>query len=155
MDARRIPFENEFDVIGAFDVLEHIDEDEAVLVQMHEALVSGGGIILTVPQHPWLYSSFDELSGHRRRYTRRDLLRKLRAAGFDPLHVTSFTSFALPLLAASRLRRPQIDLERELSIPGLFNRALLAVASLEQAVIRSGVSLPAGGSLLAVAVRSC
>jgi ubiquinone/menaquinone biosynthesis C-methylase UbiE len=44
MDARRIPFEDEFDVIGAFDVLEHIKEDEQVLVQMHRAVKSGGGI---------------------------------------------------------------------------------------------------------------
>lgn len=43
MDARRIPFENEFDVIGAFDVLEHIDEDNDVLSQMFQATRQGGG----------------------------------------------------------------------------------------------------------------
>lgn len=51
MDARNIPFVDEFDAIGAFDVLEHIEEDEQVLVQMHDALRPGGVILLTVPQH--------------------------------------------------------------------------------------------------------
>ena len=105
MDARRIPFTSEFDVIGAFDVIEHIDDDETVLAQMHAALVPGGGIIITVPQHPWLWSAFDEFSGHRRRYTRRELVTKLTAAGFNVVRVTSFTSFLLPLLVAARRRR--------------------------------------------------
>jgi SAM-dependent methyltransferase len=54
MDARSIPFENEFDVIGAFDVLEHIKEDEEVLSQMRMALKPEGLMLLTVPQHAWL-----------------------------------------------------------------------------------------------------
>jgi SAM-dependent methyltransferase len=155
MDARRIPFASEFDVIGAFDVVEHIDDDATVLEQMHAALVPGGGIILTVPQHPWLWSAFDEFSGHRRRYTRRELVAKMTAAGFDIVRVTSFTSFALPFLAASRLRRRhrKIDLARELAIPAVLNRTLLGLAALERAAIRAGASLPAGGSLLAVGVR--
>ena len=47
MDARRIPFESEFDVIGAFDVLEHLVEDELALAQMFNAIRPGGGVILT------------------------------------------------------------------------------------------------------------
>ena len=153
MDARRIPFTSEFDVIGAFDVIEHINEDEAVLGQMHAALVSGGGIILTVPQHPWLWSAFDEFSGHRRRYTRRELVAKMTAAGFDVVRVTSFTSFLLPLMIAARLRKRTIDLARELAVPAGVNGALLGIGALERMLIRAGASLPVGGSLLAVGVR--
>ncbi len=54
MDARRIPFRSEFDVIGAFDVLEHVKEDEEVLSQMYQATRQGGGILITVPHHPFL-----------------------------------------------------------------------------------------------------
>jgi SAM-dependent methyltransferase len=54
MDARKIPFESEFDVIGAFDVLEHIEEDEKALAQIFHAVLPGGGLILTVPQHRFL-----------------------------------------------------------------------------------------------------
>ncbi len=150
LDARRIPFTSEFDVIGAFDVIEHIDDDEKVLAQMRAALVNGGGIVVTVPQHPWLWSAFDEFSGHRRRYRRRELVAKLTAAGFDVVRVTSFTSFLLPLLIASRQRRREIDLARELAVPATLNRALLRIGALERAVIHAGASLPLGGSLLAV-----
>ena len=154
MDARRIPFTSEFDVIGAFDVIEHIDDDEAVLRRMHAALVPAGGIILTVPQHPWLWSAFDTFSHHRRRYTRRELVGKMAAAGFDVVRVTSFTSFLLPLLVAARLlRRQTTTLQRELAVPAAVNRALLGVGALERAAIRAGMPLPMGGSLMAVGVR--
>jgi SAM-dependent methyltransferase len=155
MDAQHIPFENEFDVIGAFDVLEHIDDDESVLRQMKGALVTGGGIVITVPQHEWLWSRFDEACGHRRRYSRRGLIRKLRSAGFEPVRVTSFTSFALPLLMAARRNMRDVDLAQEVSVPvAPLNALLWTLGALERAFIAANVSLPAGGSLLAVAV-SC
>jgi len=56
MDARHIPFVDEFDAIGAFDVLEHIEEDEQVLIQIRDALKLRGAMLLTVPQHAWLWS---------------------------------------------------------------------------------------------------
>ena len=153
MDAQHIPFENEFDVIGAFDVLEHIDDDESVLRQMKGALAPGGGIVITVPQHEWLWSRFDEVCGHRRRYTRRGLIAKLRAAGLEPLRVTSFTSFALPLLMAARRFKREVDLGQEVAVPVAPLNALLGMlASLERALIGTNVSFPAGGSLLVVAV---
>src|SRR5690606_22871969 len=68
MDARSLPFLDEFDVIGAFDVLEHIVEDGQVLAQMREALKPNGIILLTVPQHEWLWSPVDEFACHVRRY---------------------------------------------------------------------------------------
>ena len=52
MDARRIPFREEFDVIGAFDVLEHVKEDEEVLSQVYQAMRKRGGILVPVPHHP-------------------------------------------------------------------------------------------------------
>lgn len=64
MDARRIPFREEFDVIGAFDVLEHVREDEEVLSQMHQATRKGGGILVTVPHHPFLWSQVDDRARH-------------------------------------------------------------------------------------------
>src|ERR1700728_3003871 len=57
MDARSVPARNAFDVIGAFDVLEHIEDDAAVLLEMHRALRADGGILLAVPQHPSLWSA--------------------------------------------------------------------------------------------------
>ena len=153
-DARDIPYEEEFDVIGAFDVIEHIDEDEEVLAQMREAVRPGGGVMVTVPQHPWLWSEFDAMVHHKRRYTRRELVDKVQRAGFTVRRVTSFMTTLLPALAVRRLRprRNTPEIGRELTIPalnGMFDR----LVSLELALIRRGVSLPAGGSLFVTAVR--
>ncbi|MDB9312957.1 class I SAM-dependent methyltransferase [Spirulina sp. CS-785/01] len=82
MDARQIPFIEEFDIIGAFDVLEHIEQDWDVLRQVYQALQMGGGIILTVPQHPWLWSPVDDYAHHFRRYRAKELQTKVDNAGF-------------------------------------------------------------------------
>lgn len=154
MDARRIPYRDEFDVVGAFDVIEHIEEDEHVLREMFAACRPGGGIIVTVPQHPWLWSYRDEFAHHRRRYRRRDLLRKLAAAGFERAWATAFVTLLLPLMALSRLRQktPQdFDASRELQVGRATNRAFGTVMAFERRLIAAGLSLPVGGSLLAVA----
>ena len=90
LDARKMPFESEFDVIGAFDVLEHISEDSSVLSTMYQAVKPGGGIIVTVPQHSFLWSEADNYAMHKRRYNRKELVKKVEDAGFDVAMVSSF-----------------------------------------------------------------
>lgn len=156
MDARRIPFREEFDVIGAFDVIEHIAEDEEVLREMFAACRAGGGIILTVPQHQWLWSRRDERALHQRRYDREGLLRKLAGAGFERAWTTSFMTLLLPLLALSRLRwKAGVDCEpsAELDIGAGTNAVLGGIMCLERGLIAAGLPLPAGGSLLAIAYK--
>jgi SAM-dependent methyltransferase len=157
MDARRIPFENEFDVIGAFDVLEHIEEDETVLLQMFQATKPGGGVILTVPQHPFLWSVVDDYSFHKRRYTRKELVNKLRRAGFKIVRVTSFVSLVLPFMMLSRFKsqrsRDNFDPLAELEIGHYLNLTLERIMAVERGLIEGGVSFPVGGSLLAIANR--
>ena len=79
LDARHLPYEASFDAVGAFDVIEHIPEDEEVMANVHRALRPKGLFILTVPQHAWLWSSQDELARHQRRYSRAELRAKLEA----------------------------------------------------------------------------
>jgi SAM-dependent methyltransferase len=158
MDARAIPFEREFDVIGAFDVVEHIDEDQTVLRELYRAVKPGGGILLTVPQHRFLWSRIDEFSCHKRRYSKTDLARKVTAAGFRVVHVTSFVSLLLPVLVLSRFRRKwtvngAYDPRAELKIAPALNRSMLKVMDVERRVLERQISLPAGGSLLLVAKR--
>jgi SAM-dependent methyltransferase len=156
LDARDLAFDGEFDVVGAFDVLEHIAEDALALREMHSALRPGGGLLVTVPQHPRLWSAVDEYSQHVRRYTRADLLEKVREAGFDIVRWTSFVSLLLPLLAASRLRfrgAKAFDPLSEYRSPAFVDSALGWVLAAERALIKSGLPLPAGGSLLVVARR--
>lgn len=154
MDARRIPFRDEFDVVGAFDVIEHIAEDDQVLREMFAACRPGGGILVTVPQHEWLWSHRDAFAGHRRRYRRSELLRKIAAAGFERAWSTSFVTLLLPLMALSRLRQRTaqgFDASRELQVGRVANRLFGAAMAFERGLIAAGVPLPAGGSLLALA----
>jgi SAM-dependent methyltransferase len=157
MDARNIPFEEEFDVIGAFDVLEHIHEDEKVLSRMYRAARAGGGVILTVPQHPFLWSRQDEHACHVRRYTSSELRSKLERAGFTVTQISSFVSLLLPVLAVARLRNrgvaSEFDPLEELRMGRAMNAVLDRVMDLERVLIQLGVSFPAGGSLLVVGTK--
>jgi SAM-dependent methyltransferase len=158
MDARRIPTRSEFDVIGAFDVIEHINEDDSVLEQMHAALKPGGGLIVTVPQHRWLWSKTDDAAHHMRRYERGEMERKLgkTASGFRILRSTSYTSLLLPVMILSRLLRrggSEAGPFAELQVSGWLNRALSSVLWLEIELTRSGLNWPIGGSRVIVAQR--
>lgn len=157
MDARAIPFREEFDVIGAFDVLEHIHEDESVLFEMFCAVRPGGGIILTVPQHAFLWSQTDVHACHVRRYAARDLTAKVEAVGFQVERMTSFVSFLLPLMIISRACQPasngSYDPLAELKISGVTNEVLEKIMSVERMLIRADLNFSVGGSLLMVARR--
>lgn len=157
MDARAIPFTEEFDVVCAFDVIEHVEEDAKVLAQMYQTCRSGGGILITVPQHQWLWSYKDDFAHHKRRYSRKELLEKVSHAGFKVVTVTSFVSLLLPLMYLSRLWEhapTQFEPQRELEISPRLNRIFYALMRCETAMIRWGVSLPVGGSLLLVAKKN-
>jgi SAM-dependent methyltransferase len=156
MDARQIPFEREFDIIGAFDVLEHIVEDDTVLQQMFRATRPGGGVLITVPQHRFLWSAIDEHSMHQRRYSRVELRTKVEQAGFRIQRVTSFISLLLPFMMCSRMKRNSsrdFQLWREFEISRPLNAVLANILAVERALVERGVSFPAGGSLLLIAKR--
>ena len=142
--------------LALFDVLEHIDDDEGALRWMHSVLEPGGALVLTVPAHPRLFGPADRLAHHRRRYTRRELLDKLAAAGFEVRRLTHFMAPLVPLLAVSRGlmhtfgRHDRKDAELQV-VPGL-NGFLRLVLRLERLWLRR-LPLPFGSSLLAVAVR--
>ena len=159
LDATRIPFEAQFDIIGAFDVLEHIEADEQVMRSVWKALRPGGLFLITVPQYPWMWSHLDELVHHKRRYTRRDLVAKLGAAGYTVEYATSFVTALFPCMVAARMQSKmrshsadtRAEFASEVSLPGPLNAAFDAMMRVDEALIGMGASLPFGGSLLAVA----
>jgi SAM-dependent methyltransferase len=157
LDARSIPFRDEFDVVGAFDVLEHIEDDERAITECAQAARPGGGLIVSVPQHAWLWSADDDYGRHCRRYARGDLVAKLERAGLRVVRATSFVSLLLPLMAISRRRRrtagPGYDPQAEHHHSELLGSALERVLDGERWLIGRGVSFPAGGSLVVVAER--
>lgn len=158
MDARVLPFDAQLDVIGAFDVLEHIEEDTAVLAQIHKALRPGGMLLITVPQHQWLWSGVDEYSCHVRRYSSSELHDKIRNAGFSIVRSTSFVTSLLPAMVASRVmskgkKSQEYDASNELRINPILNTIFRGCLSAELLAVRAGLSLPVGGSRMVVARR--
>lgn len=156
MDARKIPFESHFDALGAFDVLEHIQEDSIALTQVYQALKPDGTLILTVPQHPLLWSSQDEMACHVRRYTATELKQKVLSAGFDIVDSGSFVALLLPLMWLSRRlgntnNGGHHDPMTELRIGRVANLILSVIMMVERMLFRLGVRFPAGGSLFLVA----
>jgi 2-polyprenyl-3-methyl-5-hydroxy-6-metoxy-1,4-benzoquinol methylase len=156
IDARHLDLPAQYDVVCAFDVLEHIGDDARAIERVFAAVRPGGGALVTVPQHPQLWSRADEKSHHVRRYRRRELVERLRQAGFEITRVTSFVSLLLPVMALSRWvdarRKGEFD-GREFQVSKTTNAVLRSVLSFERLLIRLGVSWPAGGSLLAVVRR--
>lgn len=156
MDARKLPYEAEFDVLAAFDVIEHIFEDELVLQNFHRAIKPGGGCVITVPQHMWLWSPVDEVACHQRRYSATELHTKVEAAGFRIVRSTSFVALLLPLMLASRLAArssAHTDGSEGLALNPLLDRTLSAIMRIEFLLIKIGVPLPIGGSRLVVLQR--
>ena len=156
IDCRRLPFDSHFDVICALDVLEHIDEDEVAVAVMFRAIRPGGGAIISVPQHPRLWSAGDDFAHHKRRYRRRELQAKLRGAGFHIELMTSLVFFLLPAMAVARARQRDLktyDPVTDYRTPRSIDRAFEGVLEAERWLIGRGVSLPAGGSLFAVATK--
>jgi SAM-dependent methyltransferase len=157
LDAAVSPYGGDFDVAGAFDVLEHINDDIAALRNLRDAVRPGGYVLITVPQHPWLWSGFDEVARHARRYRRRDLLERIRSTGLEPVRTTSFVSSLLPLMAASRImyqmRRGRAGVLDALFPPRPLDRLLEFALEQERRLIRHAIDIPVGGSLVLVARR--
>jgi len=92
-----------FDMVALLDVLEHIEDDQAALIAIAERLKPGGTILLTVPQHPWMWSGHDVANHHFRRYTKATLRQVVSKAGLKFDLLTHFNSLLFPLAAADRL----------------------------------------------------
>ncbi len=153
LDATQMSQREEFDVIGAFDVIEHIKDDDLVLSNLNRALKSGGRLFITVPQHRWLWSIIDEKAGHFRRYSLQELKKKVEKAGFKVEYSTSFVSFLVPLMWLSRLKAtsPHCDPLAEFKISPFLNGLLKLVMKAELFLIQLGLCFPFGGSRLLVA----
>jgi SAM-dependent methyltransferase len=161
MDARHCHLAETVDLVGAFDVLEHIPQDGDVLSEICRILKPGGILIATVPQHPWMWSTADDLARHQRRYRLGELARKARSAGLQPLYQSSFVTLAFPLMVAmrllARLRPTKQSLaaisETHLNVNPAANSVLRGLGRVEQALRRAGVPLPFGGSQVLVASK--
>lgn len=147
-DATRLPLAPAgLDLVVAFDVLEHLDDDKAAAAGVFEALRPGGTFLVAVPCDPRLWSAHDVAVGHVRRYTRPELLALLEGAGFTVEAVRSWMVLLRPAVALRRRASSGSDLDDP---PRWLNGALGAVVALER-VLPVG-RLP-GVSLLVTARR--
>ena len=151
MDARSMPFREEFDLIGMFDVLEHIEEDVEVLQEMYRALKPAGILLVMVPQHMCLWSATDEIAQHKRRYSRRELEAKARSAGFGVVKSGSFMSLLFPAMWASRKLMSRDNAgESELQMNPALNYCFWGVSLFEILLRKIGIGFPFGGSLFSI-----
>ncbi|MEP7171454.1 MAG: class I SAM-dependent methyltransferase [Bacteroidota bacterium] len=94
IDICNVSFQNKYDIIGCFDVLEHIERDEAALKNIHASLKKDGLFLVSVPAYMFLWSFMDEINKHKRRYSKTEIITKIKAAGFSVHYCSSFV-FAL------------------------------------------------------------
>ncbi|MCU7835950.1 MAG: class I SAM-dependent methyltransferase [gamma proteobacterium symbiont of Taylorina sp.] len=158
-DLLRSPFEDEFEVVCAFDVLEHIEKDEVALENIYKMLTKSGKIILTIPAHQWLWNRADSIAGHKRRYTRRQIISKLEDAGFSIISTSYFFISIIPLLLLrSLLNKDSFDAispeeyKSNISINPILNKILLYITKFENKINKL---LPnfIGGSLFVIAIK--
>lgn len=152
-DARLLCETSKYECIGSFDVLEHIDDDELVISNFYRAIRSGGYLLLTVPQHPWLWSSMDDHAHHQRRYKRSKLIELVTSAGFTIDYCSSFVSFLFPLMFLSRIlsRNRPYSPNKELQISRVINFILYLIMQTELRLMKLGLRLPIGGSIILLA----
>ena len=149
-----LPYEDAtFDLVTAFDVVEHMDDDLAGLKEMRRVLRPGGHALIFVPTFMFLWGLQDDVSNHRRRYRLPELRRVLEQAGFE-IERSSYANitFFMPILLIRKLMRItgiKAATENNINVPAL-NGLLGWMLGAERAVLRY-INLPFGVSGLCVA----
>ena len=146
----RVP--KNYDLIGAFDVIEHIEDDKAALAAIATKLKPGGKFIMTVPAHPWMWTAHDVANHHKRRYSKRSLRALVEGSPMRLDKIGYFNSFLFPLAVAERAAAKLRGKDNgDVSLPpAALNGALQAVFAAERYVV-GRLPLPPGLSLFAVA----
>lgn len=122
--AEKLPFADEsFDITTALDVVEHLDDDIAGLREMFRVTKSGGNALVFVPAFKWLWGVQDDVSNHRIRYTKKQIVERLEKAGFTVERATyaNVTFFAPILIGRTLMKLTGIrpESENNLNVPAL------------------------------------
>jgi SAM-dependent methyltransferase len=158
--AEKLPYKDGvFSLVSAFDVLEHIDDDLGTLKEIHRVMADGGKLIIALPAFNSLWSEHDVANFHRRRYSARDLMDKLKKAGFAVKRISYANFFLFPpvlLIRQIQARMPKksqdVKRTRVEALPGFLNAFLGGILKLESALIRK-MDFPFGVALLCVACK--
>ncbi len=148
-----------YDLITAFDVLEHCEDDNQALLTWSNLLKNNGYLVITVPAFPSLWGDNDVVSHHYRRYTHKSLLSVLEKASFEvrKISYTNLAAFVPVWLSRNVKEKLEASLKKKDDIPWDFNlppsplnALLLSAVSWEPHWLTISV-LPFGTSLIAVA----
>lgn len=157
---RPLPFkDHSFSLITCLDVLEHLERDRGLLKEMLRVCREGGRILITVPAFMLFWSPHDVALHHKRRYTRRQILRSLRPLNCRVLMTSYFNCLlSIPILITRRVKgllsnkgRAQSDFF--LQLPPVLNRGLASLFKLEISLLRF-LRYPFGISILVVLEKS-
>lgn len=154
----------QFDLVCAFEVLEHLEDDVAALVEWRSSVAPGGAVALSVPANPRRFGKADEKAGHYRRYTRESLSNALTGAGFGDVQMLNYgfpVGYALEAgrnVAARRYLRTERSFEERTLASGRwlqpsdgFGRVMELVAKPLCAAQRPFVGQERGTGLVALA----
>ena len=146
-----------FDLVTAFDVLEHVDSDSDLLAEIRRVLVPGGVFVATVPAFSFLWGNQDQISHHRRRYRAAMVRDRFAAAGLELERISYFNTLLFPPIAAIRLYRRMLRAQEEsppsdfeMTQEGRVNDALARVLGAEARMLVNH-DLPFGVSLVGIA----
>lgn len=147
-----------FDLVVAFDVLEHIQDDVETMKRACRLLKDGGYFIASVPAYKFLWSEHDEALHHRRRYHSFEIVQKLIDGGFKLVKKTHFVATAFPAIALYRILsnffgRSAYPQTSYISLPRYLNRLMIEVLRVEAALLRQ-INLPWGSTLTVIAQKT-
>ncbi len=156
--ALELPFGDAvFDVVGAFDVLEHCDPEAQAVAEIARVLRPGGRLLMSVPAYSWAWSPHDDQAGHYRRYTRPRLVGAIENGGLVVERATYGFGGVFPFFvlerALRRLRPPTpADAKKLPSVSPTMDRILMGLTHAECKVLGSR-DLPFGSSVFLAAVK--
>jgi SAM-dependent methyltransferase len=141
-----------YDLIGAFDVIEHVSDDQAALESVALKLKTGGMFVMTVPAHQWMWSDHDVLNHHKRRYSKGALRRLVEYSPLRLRRIGYFNSLLFPLAVTQRLSsRLRNRDDADLTLPSAPLNAMLERVFAAERHLVGRLPLPPGLSLFAVA----
>jgi SAM-dependent methyltransferase len=152
-----LPFpEGVFAAVFSVDVLCHsaVDERSAVR-QFHRCLADNGWLVVNVPAYSWMLSRHDAAVHNVRRYTAKGLGRLLEAAGFRIVYVTYWNAVLFPLMVMTRKFLPKrgVATSDVKEYPRPIDSLCRAATTFETTLLRKGLKLPFGGSVIAIATK--